>query len=217
MSDAIWFENPQILFDKARLLEFWPSQNQTSFERVNATTRFVLYATLMVYLTKEDNRVLILAAMSLLVMFVLYKGNVIKENSEARTVYSKDGGACQRPTKDNPMANFMFGADDPKRAPACYYPSVRGEVRTLLDDTIPHGNFRSRAADPQYQRNAAARQFVTTSVSTLGGSEQTDFAEFCYGKKFAPTCHEDPSVCSPNGRGVHLEAFGGLRVGGIRR
>jgi len=215
MSDAIWFESPQILFDKARLLEFWPSQNQTSFERVNATTRFVLYATLMVYLTKEDNRVLILAAMSILVMFVLYKGNAIEGLSEARTV--EGGPGCQKPTKDNPMGNYLFGADDPKRPAACYYPTVKNDVRTLLDDTVPIGNFRSRAADPQYQRNLAARQFVTMPVSTMSGSAQTDFAEFCYGKKFAPMCHDDPSVCNPNARGVQREAFGGLRGGGIRR
>ena len=212
MSDAIWFKNPQILFDKARLLEFWPSQNQTAYERVNATTRFVLYATLLVYASNDDPRVFILTAMSLLVMFVLYKGNVIEGLSEPRAA------VCQKPTKDNPMANYMFGGDDPSRPAACDYSSVRGEVRTLLDDTMPYGNFRSRSADPRYQRNAAARQFVTAPVSTMGGSAQTDFAEFCYGKKFAPMCKDDPSMCNPNARGVQLEAYHGFGPGGgLRR
>jgi hypothetical protein len=140
-----------------------------------------------------------------------------RNNGDGPAIGQYKGDVEHVPTKDNPMGNYLFGADDPKRPAACYYPTVKNDVRTLLDDTVPTGNFRSRAADPQYQRNLAARQFVTMPVSTMSGSAQTDFAEFCYGKKFAPMCHDDPSVCNPNARGVQREAFGGLRGGGIRR
>jgi hypothetical protein len=117
------------------------------------------------------------------------------------------------------MGNVLLSdyIDKPNRPPACDYSTVRKEVKYYLDDTIPYDAGRSRSAMPEFQRNAAARQFVSTSASTIPG-DQTGFAEWCYGKKFAPTCRDDPSVCNPNARGVQLEALGGLTsYGGPRR
>ena len=126
--------------------------------------------------------------------------------------------SCQRPTFDNPMGNVLLSdyRDQPNRPPACDYSSVRQKVKGFLDDTIPYDSGRSRSAMPEFQRNAAARQFVTTSATTIPG-DQTGFAEWCYGKKNAPLCRDDPTKCDPNFRGAQLEAFGGLQPSGIPR
>ena len=128
------------------------------------------------------------------------------------------GNSCQRPTFDNPMGNVLLSdyIDRPNRPPACDYTTVQPMVKRLLDDTIPVDSGRSRSSMPEYQRNAAARQFVTTSVSTIPG-DQTGFAEWCYGKKFSPQCRDDQTFCDPNFRGAQMEAFGGLDSSGARR
>ena len=221
MDTNVWFNDPTQLFKSDRILAFWPTSQQDPVTRINATTRFIIYAACLIYLIKRDVRVFALAGMVLFVIFILHKNDMIKQPF-GRPVDSLDQSynpTCQRPTFDNPMGNVLLSdyIDQPNRPPACDYSTVRNSVKYHLDDTIPYDGGRSRTAMPEFQRNAAARQFVSTSVSTIPG-DQTGFAEWLYGKKFAPTCRDDPSVCNPNIRGVQLEAFGGLEpYGGPRR
>jgi hypothetical protein len=218
--DNVWFNDPKELFKSDKILQFWPTPNQDKVSRINATTRFVLYASCIIYIIKRDPRVFALAAMVLFVIFVLYKKDMIASPAP-RPMVSLDQRyeeSCQRPTFDNPMGNVLLSdyRDQPNRPPACDYSSVRQKVKGFLDDTIPYDSGRSRSAMPEFQRNAAARQFVTTSATTIPG-DQTGFAEWCYGKKNAPLCRDDPTKCDPNFRGAQLEAFGGLQPSGIPR
>ena len=223
MSENAWFNDPMELFRADRILKFWPTSEQDPAERINATSRFIIYATCMLYLIKRDLRVFVLAAMVLAVMFVLYKKNLIKV-PVARPVAQavSDSGtaplACQRPTFDNPMGNVLLSdyIDKPNRPPACDSSTVRDQIKKVFTDKIPYDMGRSRSPWPQHQQNAAARQFVTTSVSNIPG-DQTAFAEWLYGKKNAPSCRDDPSVCNPDIRGVQMEVFGGLNSASVPR
>jgi hypothetical protein len=105
---------------------------------------------------------------------------------------------------------------NPNRPPACDYNTVKPFISTLLDDTIPFDAGRSRDPDPEVQQRAAGRQWVTLPPTTIP-SDQTGFAEWCYGPKFAPLCRDDPSKCDPNMRGVQLESLAGLDMSGAPR
>jgi hypothetical protein len=213
----VWFDNPAALFKKDSVLNFWPVETQSPSERINTSTRFIIYSASVMYLIKRDPRVLVLAAMVIVVIYILHKGNMIKDG-RFRPPYSQETGfprECQRPTADNPMSNFLIG-DDPLKGPACYYSTVAGDIKSKLDDTMPYDCGRSRCAMPSIQRAAAARQFVSNPVTT-SVNDQTGFAEWCYGKKTRPTCKDDPSVCNPDMRGVQLEAFGGIMPSGNMR
>jgi hypothetical protein len=216
---SVWFDDPQQLIRKDQLLNFWPSSDQTKEERVNSTTRFVLYSGALLFLIKRDNRILLVVFLAIAILFVMYKGKIIKDPFGDRPTYAMNKeGTCQLPTADNPLGNVLMSdfLDQPNRPPACYYPSVSGQVRTLLDDIIPYDSDRSRTPLPQYQRNAAARQFVSMPVTDLAG-DQTGFAEWCYGKKNRPMCRDDPSMCDPNARGAQLESLRGTEMSGILR
>jgi hypothetical protein len=216
----VWFNDPTQLFKSDRILSFWPTSQQDSATRINAATRFIIYAACIIYLIKRDVRVFALAAMVLFVLFILHKNGMVN-NPVARPMHSYDQSynpSCQRPTFDNPMGNVLLSdyIEQPNRPPACDYSTVRNQVKYFLDDTIPYDGGRSRTAMPEFQRNAASRQFVSTSASTIPG-DQTGFAEWCYGKKNAPLCRDDPTKCDPNFRGAQLEAFGGLTPYGDAR
>lgn len=214
----VWFDSPRELVENDQLLNFWPTKEQSPSERVNAATRFILYSTLIAYAFRRDERVFILTSMVVIGLWVLYSNGAVKGSSMVQAVPGEvASGNCRRPTADNPMANVTI-ADygKPSPAPACFYPTVRKEVMDNLDNTIPFDASRSRSSLPEHQRNAASRQFVTMPVSTVPGA-QTEFAEWCYGKKFSPICRSDQSVCSPDTRGVQLENFRGLAETGDRR
>jgi len=210
-----WFDDPQQLINSDRVLQFWPNNEQTPEERINSASRFIIYASCIMYLTRRDPRIFVLGGTILGVLYVMYKSKMIKEG------YLGVGGVgdgCQMPTIDNPMGNVLMTdyTDAPNRLEACYYPTVKPFVKEYLDDRIPYDSGRSRSSLPMYQKNAAARQFVTTAVSQIPG-DQTSFAEWCYGPKNGQLCRNNPEVCSPNARGVQLEAFGGLDMAGDKR
>ena len=211
-----WFDDPQQLTRADQVLQFWPTKDQTPEDRINAASRFIIYACCIIYITRRDPRIFVLGATVLAVLYVMYKSKMVKETYGMAT--SGDIAGCQMPTMDNPMGNVLITdyTDAPNRLEACYYPTVKPFVKSFLDDRIPYDAGRSRSAMPEYQRNAAARQFVTTAVSKIPG-DQTAFAEWCYGPTNGPRCKSDGSVCSPNARGVQLEAFGGIGYDGDKR
>ena len=211
-----WFQDPKQLVDDKKVLEFWPTNVQSSADRVNAGSRFIIYAASVHYLIKRDVRIFVLAATALGVLYVMERSGMVKEGVPRGVEYYENiGDVCQRPSRDNPMANVLIG-DDPNRNQACSYPSVRADADAFVVGETPFGPARSRSALPKYQQNALSRQFVTAPVSTVGG-DQTGFAEWLYGKKGAPMCKSDGSVCTPNARGTQLEAFAGLQPNGDRR
>ena len=212
MSERIWFDDPRHLIRSDKLLSFWPSKTQSVSERVNATSRFVIYSGILLYAIKKDTRIPIIVIVTLCILFIMYRGKIVHE------YYNGEKGVCQRPSKENPMGNVLLSdyKDQPNRLGACMYEDVQDDIYKYVDNTFPISNTRSRSALPEYQRKAAARQFITAPVTTIPG-DQTAFAEWCYGKKNRPLCRDDPSMCDPNARGAQPESIAGLDLSGTIR
>jgi len=211
-----WFEDFKELVRSDKVLEFWPTNAQTPADRVNAASRFVIYATCIIYLIRRDPRIFVLGATVLGVLAVMYRSGMIAGN-KGRPVksdsYSGESDTCHMPTDDNPLANALM-TDEPDRQSACYYPTVKAHVKYFCDDKVAYDGGRSRTAMPRYQRNAAARQFVSMPVTTIPG-DQTAYAEWLYGAKHGAMCKAgDMFACDPNARGAQLEAFRGLSTAG---
>ena len=202
-----WFDDPQQLIRADQVAQFWPTSEQTPEDRVNAASRFVIYVCTVLYLTRRDPRIFVLGATVIGVIYVLYKSRMVKEAYGSGV----QGARCQMPTEDNPMGNVLITdfTDAPNRLEACYYPSVKSYVNSYTSDRIPYDAGRSRTSMPRYLRNAMERQFISNPVTKIPG-DQTAFAEWLYGPKNGPMCKSDTRFCSPDARGVQLEAFAGL-------
>ena len=210
-----WFEDFKELVRSDKVLEFWPTNNQTPADRLNAASRFVIYAACVVYLIRRDPRIFILAGTVIGVLYVMYRSNMIKSGS-IRAMSAQDAGDCMLPTMDNPMGNALL-SDSRDRDSACYYPTVKEHVKYFGDDKIQYDSGRSRTSLPEYQRSSSNRQFITMPVTSIPG-DQTAYAEWLYGPKFGAVCKSgDMSACDPNNRGAQLEAFAGLSASGDRR
>ncbi len=210
----VWFDDPQQLIRGDKVSQFWPTSDHTPEDRINAASRFIIYATCLIYIIRRDPRIFVLGATVLSVIFVLYRSKMVIE-THGSTV---DGALCQMPTEDNPMGNVLITdyTDAPNRLEACYYPTVKPFVNSYTSERIPMDGGRSRSPLPKYMRNGVDRQFVTTPVSKLPG-DQTAFSEWLYGPKNGPMCKTDSKYCNPNARGAQLEAFRGLGRDGDRR
>jgi hypothetical protein len=178
----------QEVFKRENLMDFWPSDRQSAKERVEATTRFIVYAVVLLFLIRRDSRVVLLGGLVLAVLYGLYFNNMIPEG--ARSAYvSKGLQGFTMPTVDNPMGNILMGeySTDPNRSPAAWYPSVRKEVQTDFDIVHPFEKGRD------FERN-----FYTTASTTIP-NDQAAFAQAAYGRPFAPQCRDTPGACDPEG------------------
>ena len=55
--------DPREIFRNDKLLEFWPTAKQSARERVAATSRFVIYASVLIYIINRDPRVFALGVL----------------------------------------------------------------------------------------------------------------------------------------------------------
>ncbi len=210
-----WFEDPKQLIRTDKVLEFWPSNLLTPEERINATARFIIYATCILYIINRDIRVFVLGGTALGVLYIMERTDMIK-HIDAKTAHENPKKPCTLPTQDNPMGNVLLSdfSDRPYRPSACEYSTVKKSSDIFTTNGIKYGPMRSRSSLPEYQRNACARQFTSTANSSLGNDP---YYEFIHGKQGKDTCRQDSRLCDPDARGVQLEAFAGLQPNNDRR
>lgn len=200
MKEQPWFRNPMHLFAKNKVLTFWPLAKQNPVERLNAATRFVLYAIAVLYLINRDVRVVYLGMTVILVMATMFIVGGVKEGMrpaafvEEGAAYSFNNDLCTQPTKDNPMGNVLLNefTDNPKRPAACFYPTVKDKVKGFLSQNVP-----TDQADIYSSRNQSFRAFYSTPSTTIP-NDQESFARAAYGSVFDKTCRNNDGSCFPD-------------------
>jgi len=116
----VWFDDPQQLIRADKVSQFWPTSEQTPEDRINAASRFVIYASCLIYIIRRDPRIFVLGVTVLSVIYVLYRSKMVTETLGSTI----EGELCQMPTEDNPMGNVLITdyTDAPNRLSACYLP-----------------------------------------------------------------------------------------------
>jgi hypothetical protein len=67
-----WFDDPQQLVRSDQITQFWPTNEQTPVDRINAASRFIIYASCMIYLIRRDARIFVLGATVLSVIYIFF-------------------------------------------------------------------------------------------------------------------------------------------------
>jgi len=182
--------DPKEIFDKDKILEFWPTSKQSAKDRMLSTTRFVIYATCIVYIINRDARIFALGILVLAILYYLWTSNMIKDSKIADGRMSGPLRApVTMPSFDNPMGNVLLSdyRDNPDRPPAPWYPSMKTEVSQQWSQIHPFDSVRD-----------AERNFYTTANSTIP-NDQTGFAEASFGRKFSPMCKDQGGrACDPD-------------------
>jgi len=190
--DQIWYRDFGILFGD-RLIEFWPTSDQTFAERVNAVVRFILYGTILTYALTRDPRYVFYGAATVLIISFIYENKTrteaFREGEKAAGVGAQGKAACTRPTKSNPFGNVLLTdyADRPDRPAACTVDEVADETR----DAFNHKLFRNLT--DVYEKENSQRQFYTMPSTTIP-NDVKGFAEFTYGIR--SNCKTNPEQCT---------------------
>jgi hypothetical protein len=163
MTTPFWSNDPTILFNKESILQLWPTQQMTFETKLNAISRLVVLMTLLGFLVTRNVNLLIICAITLAIIFTLYR---LRKQKIVSSLIKKEGfnvnpsfptrSAALSPamttnpvtlesvlrsnfhptTKKNPFGNVLLTdiADTPNRLAAA--PSFNPDVYDEIDSAV---------------------------------------------------------------------------------
>lgn len=190
-TDPFWFNYIKILFHPNRLIEFFPANQMSNNEKLNAIFRLSIYASAILIIYHKNFNIILIPFFVALVTLYVYKFNNIQKEEEKREGFQAP--KCQMPTKDNPFMNTLVsdvGMYKEKKE-ACLIEDVSDKVESNFNKGLfkDVGDF--------YDKNNGQRQFFTmpeTSEYGIKSGNTKKFANWCWNTN-KPTCKEDTNAC----------------------
>ena len=183
IDDKFWFEDPSIIFNENRLIEFIPLSDHSTEEILNSILRFSIYITILMFVFKKDWLMFLLPIFTGAVTFYIYYRNKDYSNPT-----DDDNFPCQRPTPNNPLMNVLvsdYGYDQDRKK-ACDVFHVKKDIQKYINRTRYSNAFDVLADD--YRE----RPYYTTAITTIP-NKQEDFADWLYKEK--DTCKTNIRYC----------------------
>lgn len=202
--DPFWFDQPSILFDVERLIEFFPTNKMTLAEKLNALVRFSIYASILLYLSTNQLIWVYIPFVMLIMSHIIYTNfpKTKREMSGAEIlnqvgagkddlellnnyVLDKNGKLCQQPTKNNPFMNVLISdyMDAPNRPAACN--PENPEIMEKINQHFNHNLYRN--INDVWERGNSQRQFVVNPTTTIPNDRESAMNWFY---KTGPTCKD---------------------------
>jgi hypothetical protein len=193
-SDPFWGDDPNILFNFERSIEFFPTKDMSTNEKLNAISRFFIYLGILMFISFRNYNLLFIPIIALGILYVVFVNdktlheinieqfdrNIKKElniNEDTPIKIDEVGDICHRPTRDNPVMNVLINeiTDNPNRPPACYHndPDVREETEKFFNY-----NLYKNVEDVLDKRNGQ-RQYFTMPWTTIP-NDRDSFMKWCY-------------------------------------
>jgi hypothetical protein len=67
-----WTENPNVLFQQNYFFEFFPTENMSYSQKLNAVSRMVIFLTIISFIFTKSKQLLVISAITLFFIFVLF-------------------------------------------------------------------------------------------------------------------------------------------------
>jgi hypothetical protein len=202
-----WVNNPNIIFNNDQLFEFFPTEDMSFSQKLNAVSRTIVIMTLVSFIYTQSVRILIIGGISLFFVYMLYLHNTSKKDAvntkkkqqegfddPAKELYSTSDlmNVFKAPEAGNPFGNVLVSdyLYNPKRKPAppAYNANVAKDIVEKAKDCVRKNNpdqpditeklFQDLGDEFVFEQSL--RQF-TTMPSTTIPNDQEAFMDFCYG------------------------------------
>ena len=212
-----WIYDPYVLLDKDKLFDLWPIESMSREEKLNAISKFVIYATILGVFLLRSLKLLFTGLITLVILIATYyilnnrENNKLKEPFSDLNLYEKFKHNYTNPDTKNPIMNVLLPEiqQNPDRLPAApsYNKSVEEQINNSTKELIKE-NFNDQTIDDKlfndlgdkFQFEQSMRQFYSTA-NTRVPNNQKDFAQFCYGNMASCKDGDDIS-CTKNLRRV---------------
>ena len=71
-TSLFWSKNPNVLFEKDHIFEFFPVESMTYEEKLNAISRTVIVLTIVIFIITRNMRILVISGITLFAIFIMY-------------------------------------------------------------------------------------------------------------------------------------------------
>jgi hypothetical protein len=205
-----WAQNPNILFRIDYLFEFFPTEDMTYEQKMNAITRLITILTILGFFISRNVRIffiyiIILGGISL--AYYSQSKEMDKKGESGKEGYSEMSPGMDylkqndllpkeqlfdSPTSVNPMSNVLMTDYDynPNKKPAApsFNKNVNEDILSQAKQFISDANPDQpdivkklfKNVDDQIDFEQSMRQFYS-NPNTMIPNDQQAFAEFCYG------------------------------------
>ena len=203
MTNTFWLNNPTILLNRKYITEIWPTKGLDDAAKLNAISRLVIVLTILGYLCTRSLNILISAAVTLVIIVILYKTqqhNIAKKKINSKiaregftnpVLYEMTKDSFTAPTKKNPLMNVLLPEIkyNPERKPAAasFNPAVEEKVNEAAGNVGPDPRLFVDLGD-NISFEQSMRNFYATANTRIP-NDQTAFAKWCYGDM--PSCKEE--------------------------
>jgi Family of unknown function (DUF5762) len=206
-----WTQNPNILFDPKYAFEFFPSDEMTFEQKLNAITRMVVVLTIISFVYSQKTRILYISGLTLLAIFLLFfsqsESNLAKSRKEGMISFGPDPNlppqgdyhkkpprpkVFDNPTPENPFSNVLMTDYDyhPDKPPAM--PSFTKQGNNAILDQAKQMVIKNNPGQPDIADKLftdlgdqmvfeQSLQPFYSNASTTIPNDQAAFADFCYG------------------------------------
>lgn len=202
-----WSEDPNVLLSQTYLLEFFPTENMTFNQKLNAVSRLILILTIFGFIYTKSIRILIISTIIFGCIFFLHLNEKRKMAAAAAAAANTEG--YENPSMDiapnrdierdflapsltNPLGNVLMTdyEDNPQRKPAppIDNPKIVDEIlENAKDFVIKYNSSQPDIAEKlfhdlgdNFDFEQSMRPFHSNPATEIP-NDQTAFAEFCYG------------------------------------
>jgi hypothetical protein len=218
LGDLFWSVDPSVFFDRDRAIEFFPTKDMSTVEKLNAISRFLVYLSILLFIVKRNYNIFFIPIIGLFVIYIIYyndssfhRYNVEQFDQKIKTALGVHpevplkiddvGNICQRPTVDNPFMNVLISdyANNATRPPACSQgdDDVKAETKKFFDYNL------YKDVEDVWETRNNQRQFVTMPWTTIP-NDRDSFMKWCW---------KSTNVCKDGDQDYCLQ-FEDLRVPG---
>ena len=207
---VFWAENPNILFQKDAIFEFFPIDSMGYNQKLNAISRLLLLLTIVTFLFTRSLRILIIGGITLAAIYLLYSYKKKEEDKKKSKTpenkkeafenpalavinkYQKDTATFDNPTDTNPFSNVLLTDYDfnpnKKPAPPAFNEntnqSILDNAKRLVQDANPGqpdiADKLFKDLGEQFIFEQSLQPFYSNPGTTIP-NDQAGFADFCYG------------------------------------
>jgi hypothetical protein len=204
-----WFNNPSILVDKTKFIEFFPSSDLDLNRKLNAIQRLSIYISVALCIYTNNPKYITVGIITALITYMIYthsnKEQFSDDITQLKTIdingkaVTDPFNKCTRPVEGNPFMNFTNGdylnltsdgkiVDKPKNCPINNTDIIESQNKLFNENLF-------RDINDLMGKNNSDRQFYTMPNTELV-NRQDEFAKWCY---LTPgqTCKEDTGNCYP--------------------
>jgi hypothetical protein len=210
-----WAENPNVLFQPAYILEFFPVDTMTYNQKLNAISRTILILAIVGFIISRSPSILLVTLVTLGAIVLLQRYQTQKEsfeNNPIKDYVQKNGGinsaVFDKPTAGNPFSNVLIPDYDyhphKKPAPPAYNDNTAANILQQAKNLVIQANpdqpdiadklFHDLGDELVFEQSM--RPFMSNPATTIP-NDQEAFSNFCYGSMVS--CKEGNSfACARN-------------------